>query len=164
MPAAEPVTSPLIRRYDSRDREAVVRMLAASEPWIRLGYGQTDWVIFFSTSWPQTREGFVIEAGGAIAGIALLRPNILLGDYLELFCIAPEARRRGLGVRLLAYLEELVFGRTRNFYVCVSDFNKDARRFYESHGFLEIGPIPDLLIPGSAEILMRKTVGPARAR
>jgi ribosomal protein S18 acetylase RimI-like enzyme len=44
----------------------------------------------------------------------------------------------------------------------VSDFNTQARAFYQKLGYQEIGPLPNLLIPGSAEILLRKTTGPAR--
>jgi len=56
----------------------------------------------------------------------------------------------------------LVFARATNLFACVSDFNTEARRFYGKNGYQEIGPIPNFLIPGSAEILMRKTTGPAR--
>jgi hypothetical protein len=58
-------------------------------------------------------------------------------------------------------LEELVFARGKNLFVCVSDFNHDARRFYQRHKYHEVGAIPNLLIAGSAEILLRKTIGPA---
>ena len=85
-----------------------------------------------------------------------------MGDYLELLAIAPGARGKGLGSMLLNHLEELVFARAKNLFVCVSDFNQEARRFYRKHGYQKIGPIPNFLIPGSAEILMRKTVGPVR--
>lgn len=150
-----------IRPYAPDDREAVVRMLADSDPWKQLGYDAADWERLFRTL-PQGRDCFVIEADGVAAGVALLRPRFLLGDYLELLAIAPPARGRGLGSTLLTHLEGLVFARTKNLFVCVSDFNQRARQFYQRHGFREIGPIPNLLVPGSAEILMRKTTGPAR--
>jgi ribosomal protein S18 acetylase RimI-like enzyme len=46
----------------------------------------------------------------------------------------------------------------------VSDFNEQARAFYKKHGYQEIGPMPNFLIPGSAEMLLRKTAGPVRAK
>ena len=152
---------PTIRAYKPEDREAVVRMLADSEPWKRLGYTAADWARLFDAI-PQGRDAFIIETNGAVAGLALIRPRFLMGDYLELLAIAPAARGKGLGGTLLNYLEGLVFARAKNLFVCVSDFNQEARRFYRRHGYQKIGPIPNLLIPGSAEILMRKTVGPAR--
>jgi ribosomal protein S18 acetylase RimI-like enzyme len=136
-------------------------MLADSDPWKRLGYSASEWERIFHLPF-QGREGFVIEAAGTAAGVALLRPRFLLGDYLELLAVSPKEQGRGLGGTLLAHLEDLVFARVRNLFVCVSDFNQDARRFYARHGYQEIGPIPNLLIPGSAEILLRKTMGPAR--
>jgi hypothetical protein len=57
----------------------------------------------------------------------------------------------------------VVFRRAKNLFVCVSDFNHQARRFYERNGYTEIGPILHLLIPGSSEILLRKTTGPAKS-
>jgi hypothetical protein len=60
------------------------------------------------------------------------------------------------------HVESLVFARTKNLFACVSDFNKGAREFYRKLGYHEIGPMPNFLIPGSAEILLRKTAGPAR--
>ncbi len=153
----------IIRPYVEGDREAAVRMLAGSDPWKTLGYTATDLDSLFDTM-PQGREAIVIEHHGNVAGLALLRQRFLMGDYLELLVIAPSARGKGLGRALLTYLEGLVFARAKNLFVCVSDFNKEARRFYQKHGYQEIGPMPNFLIPGSAEILLRKTAGPARAK
>jgi ribosomal-protein-alanine N-acetyltransferase len=76
--------------------------------------------------------------------------------------VADWAKRKGLGGTLLGHIEPLVFGRTKNLFACVSDFNDQARHFYKKQGYQEIGPMPNFLIPGSAEILLRKTSGPAR--
>lgn len=153
--------SPLIRPYAPSDREAVVLMLGESDPWKTLGYRAADWERLFAAP-PQGRDGYVVEAEGTVAGLALLRARFLFGDYLELLAVAPGRQGRGLGGALLDHVEERAFARGQNLFVCVSDFNEGARRFYRRHGYAEIGPIPNLLIPGTAEILMRKTIGPAR--
>jgi ribosomal protein S18 acetylase RimI-like enzyme len=62
----------------------------------------------------------------------------------------------------MAHAETRGFARAPNFFLCVSDFNQDAREFYQRLGYREIGSIPDLIIAGHSEILMRKTQGPAR--
>ena len=152
----------VVRSYKPEDRAAVIAMLAGSEPWKQLGYGETDWNKLFDPL-PAGREGFVIESGGAVAGFALLRPKFLMGDYLELLVVAPAARSNGLGSALLKHIESLVFVRVKNLFACVSDFNAEARKFYQKNGYQEIGPMPNLLIPGSAEMLLRKTAGPARS-
>ena len=153
--------SQAIRPYKPEDRTAIVAMLAGSEPWKKLGYTDSDWRKLFDPL-PGGREGFVIESGGAVAGFALLRPKFLMGDYLELLVVAPSARSKGLGSALLRHIEGLVFARVKNLFACVSDFNAEARQFYKKNGYQEIGPMPNFLIPGSSEMLLRKTAGPAR--
>ena len=157
-----PVT-PTIRSYRSQDRDAVIRMLADSDPWKRLGYQAAHWERLFHPL-PPGREGYVIERDGVASGLALLRQRFLFGDYLELLAIAPSAQGQGLGRLLLAHVEGIVFARVKNLFICVSDFNTGARRFYQRQGYQEIGPIPNFLIPGTAEILLRKTTGPALER
>ncbi len=155
------MTYPLVRHMAAEDCDVVIAWLTQSEPWTILGYGPSDWERYFSPL-PQGRERFVIARDGEVAGVAVVRQNFLLGDYLELFGIAPAARGQGLGTVLLKHVESLVFGRTHNLFACVSDFNIDARGFYRRHGYQEIGSLPDLIVRGSAEIFLRKTLGPAR--
>jgi ribosomal protein S18 acetylase RimI-like enzyme len=152
---------PIIRPMRPEDRPAAIDLLANADPWRRLGYTSEDWDRIFAPI-PQNRETYVIECGSVFAGLAVVRQKFLIGDYLELLGIAEGAQDRGLGTRLLAHVESIVFARTKNLFACVSEFNEPARRFYARHGYREIGPIPDLLITGATEILLRKTTGPAR--
>ena len=46
--------------------------------------------------------------------------------------------------------------------VCVSDFNHAARRFYARSGYQQVGTLGDLLVAGSAELLLRKTIDASR--
>lgn len=155
------MTSPCIRTMRVEDRDPVVQLLGASDPWITLGYTAADWDRVFCPI-PQGRDSYVAEFDGRVAGIALVRQKFLLGDYLELLGVADWARRKGIGGLLLAHIEPLVFSRTKNLFACVSDFNTAARTFYKRMGYQEIGPMPNLLTPGSAEIFLRKTMGPTR--
>lgn len=155
------MTDPIVRPMTAEDRNAVIELLAGSDPWKRLGYQAGDWDIYF-TPLPQGRDSYVVDQNGKVAGIAIVRQKFLLGDYLELLAVAGWARGKGLGGKLLGYIEPIVFGRTQNLFACVSDFNAQARAFYKKHGYQEIGPMPNFLIPGSAEMLLRKTAGPAR--
>src|SRR5215467_3554149 len=150
----------VIRPFTAEDRPAVIALLD-SDPWRRLGYSAADWNRLLTTPL-EGREGLVLAADGAVSGLALVRRNFLAGDYLELFAVAAAVRGRGLGSALLAHLEAMVFARARNFFVCVSDFNEGARRFYASHGYAHVGTLPNLLVPGSAELLLRKSAGPVR--
>jgi [ribosomal protein S18]-alanine N-acetyltransferase len=157
------MNEPVIRDMTPNDRDAVVQLLAESDPWKTLGYSSADWNRIFCPL-PQGRNAYVVEVKGKVAGIAIVREKFLLGDYLELLGIALWARGKGLGGTLLRHIEPIVFGRTKNLFACVSDFNEQARAFYKKHGYQEIGPMPNFLIPGSAEMLLRKTAGPVRAK
>jgi ribosomal protein S18 acetylase RimI-like enzyme len=150
-----------IRDMQPDDRDTVVQLLAESDPWKRLGYTEDDWNRIFCPT-PQGRDSYVIELDGRVAGIAIVKQKFLLGDYLELLGVSGWARGKGIGRRLLGHVEQLVFGRTKNLFACVSDFNTGAREFYKKQGYREIGPMPNFLIPGSAEMLLRKTAGPTR--
>ncbi|MDH4305475.1 MAG: GNAT family N-acetyltransferase [Nitrospira sp.] len=155
------MTTSTIRTMVPDDRKAIIQLLSDSEPWNTLGYGADDWSRIFCPI-PQGRDCYVSELEGQVAGIAIVKQKFLLGDYLELLGVAVWARQKGVGGQLLKHIEDLVFQRTKNLFACVSDFNEPARAFYNRQGYQEIGPMPNFLIPGSAEILLRKTVGPAR--
>ena len=155
--------APNIRFYEPADRESLVSMLSVSEPWQTLGYDRDDWdKLFRIIEAGPPRESFVIEHDGQPSGLAVMRRKFLFGDYLELLAVSPARRGQGLGRTLLAHVEGKVFERANNFFTCVSDFNTDARRFYESQGYAEVGRLKDFLVDGRDEILLRKTTGPAR--
>ncbi|MCP9451318.1 MAG: GNAT family N-acetyltransferase [Nitrospira sp.] len=150
-----------IRPMHPADRSAVVQILDGSDPWQRLNYTAADWDRIFCPL-PQGKDSYVAELDAQIAAIAVVRRNFLAGDYLELLAVAPGIRRQGVGRRLLEYVEQTVFVRAKNLFACVSDFNEQARAFYRKLGYREVGLLVDFLIAGSSEVLIRKTVGPAR--
>ncbi|MBY0275025.1 GNAT family N-acetyltransferase [Candidatus Binatia bacterium] len=160
--AADDLQQPtFIRRLERRDVPRLVRLLATSQPWLRLGYGTADWRRLLGGPLAD-RDAWVIAEVGRARGIAIVRRTFLAGGYLELLAIEEAARGSGLGARLLEHCENAVLACAPNFFVCVSDFNDGARRFYEGHGYVQVGRLDDLLIPGSAELLLRKTTGPRR--
>ena len=135
--------------------------LLDSDPWRRLGYGREDWLRLLATPL-DGREAWVAMTPNDVVGLALVRPRFLAGDYLELFAVAEAARGKRCGATLLAHVEAVTFARGRNLFVCVSDFNGGAQRFYARQGYDHVGTLPDLLVAGSAELLLRKTAGPVR--
>lgn len=77
--------------------------------------------------------------------------------YLKRFGVDPAFGGKGLGSFLLDSLErELLSQQRRDLFLLVSDFNLDAQRFYQRHGYREVGRVPDLVLPGVAEVLFRK--------
>jgi [ribosomal protein S18]-alanine N-acetyltransferase len=154
------ITNATIREMALDDRRAVIDILTTSDPWKRLGYTASSWDQIF-TPLPQGRDTFVVDLAGHVVGVAILRQRFLFGDYLELLAVDPSMKGQGIGSQLLRHVESITFARAQNLFACVSDFNDSARNFYKSQAYQEIGPMPNFLIPGSAEILLRKTAGPA---
>lgn len=79
-----------------------------------------------------------------------------LSPYIKLIGIQPGQSGLGIGGRLLDEVERRVTETSRDLFLLVSDFNLDAQRFYERHGFERIGAIPAYVVPDVAEVLYRK--------
>jgi len=133
------------------------RLVLASEPWITLGYGEDEAQSIVRSSVADNL--LLARVGGRTVGFALSAPGVLIGEYLKILAVEPAHRRRQVGRRLMEELERRAFERWPNVYLCVSDFNRDARAFYRRLGYEEVGVLGNLLLPGKGEVLMRKTVG-----
>lgn len=153
--------APTVRAMEPRDRDAIVELLTTSEPWITLGFTRADWLAAFDPVLTD-REAYVADVSGEAAGIAVVRPSYMLGDYLNLLAVAAGERGRGLGRLLVEHVEQVAFARAKNLFICVSDFNTRARGFYARMGYEEVGVLRDLIVAGRSEILLRKTSGPFR--
>jgi ribosomal protein S18 acetylase RimI-like enzyme len=139
------------------DAEWCARLMSASEPWLTLRRGYEDSLRIVSDP---SREVHVAWGRAERLGFAVLSMKGAFVGYLQAICVAPEARGRGVGSWLMAFVEERVFRESPNFFLCVSSFNPDARRLYEHLGFEVVGTLRDYIVRGHDEILMRKTKGP----
>ena len=142
-----------------QDAELCARMMEHSEPWITLGRGYEAGLAMLRDA---ARERHLALLDGDRAGFVVLLLHGALTGYLQTICVAPGLRGKGIGGALMDFAEALVFAHHPNFFLTVSDFNVDARRFYERRGFRTIGELKDYLVAGRSEILMRKTRGPIR--
>jgi [ribosomal protein S18]-alanine N-acetyltransferase len=133
------------------------KVMAASEPWITLGRDEgTSRTILTDAD----KERYVLLDGGERSAFLILNLKGALAGYIQIICVAPASRGRGLGTRLMAFAEECILRRTPNVFLCVSSFNGGARRLYERLGYRPVGELPDFLVAGHSETLMRKTIGP----
>ncbi len=133
--------------------------MTASEPWITLGRGYLESLRLLQDP---TRETYLARQDGARVGFIILNMKGAFVGYVQTICVAPEARGRGLGTRILAFAEERIFRESPNVFMCVSSFNPDAQRLYERLGYERVGELRDYLVRGHSEILLRKTIGPIR--
>ena len=106
----------------ARTREQVAHWLAQPESTVLVAQGE-DGVVGLAVLLTRTPSGFA----GAVPRKVVEVDNLV---------VRPDQRGRKVGRRLLAAAVE--WSRQRratHVEVCVHDFNRDARRFYESFGF-----------------------------
>src|SRR5439155_12657485 len=106
------------------------------------------------------REAYVLAHGSELLGFLLLNMKGPFIGYIQIVCVRPECQRQGLGSRLVHWAEERIFRDSPNVFLCVSSFNRDARRLYERLGYTLVGELKDYQVAGHSEFLMRKTRGP----
>lgn len=130
--------------------------LAKMDPWRHLGIGANALLATMVSVSPDS-ESYGVYQNGTLVGVAVIRRGWLFGDYLKLFGIFSETQRAGCGREALRVLYNKSYNRgSHNLWACVSAFNERALSFYQRNGFEKIGTIPDLVIVGEDEILIRK--------
>jgi ribosomal protein S18 acetylase RimI-like enzyme len=101
---------------------------------------------------------FVAEHQQEIAGFAWAHPHgaFLAAPYLRFIAVGEGMRGLGIGSLLLDEYEKRTASVGKDFFLLVSDFNSSAIRFYEQHGYGQVGILPDFSVHGIGEIIMVK--------
>ena len=141
---------------ESADLRTCARIMAGAEPWLTLG---RDYKACLRTVTAPVREVYAAKEAGQPLGFIILQMTGTFKGYIQIVCVAPEARGRGIGTRLLSFAEERIFRESPNIFMCVSSFNKGARRLYKRLGYIKTGVLKDFIAKGYDEFLLRKTVG-----
>ena len=149
----------VIRAAYATDYPVLAEMMTQSDPWLRLGIGYDD--LYAIVSDP-IREVYVAQLDDSIVGGVIIEMKGALTGYIKSICILPDHRGRGIGGLLMEYVEARIFREKPNVFLCVSDFNHEAQRFYEALGYGVVGVLDDYLVSGLGEVLMRKTIAPIK--
>ncbi len=101
---------------------------------------------------------FVAELEGRAEGFAWIdgRGAFSSAPYLRLIAVDSKLRGGGVGAALLAEYEARTAGIRWGWTLMVSDFNTAAQCFYEKHGYVRAGAIPEFAHKGITEIIMAK--------
>ncbi len=76
--------------------------------------------------------------------------------YVRTIAVRKKFRGRGIGKKLLSFIETVAFKDYSKLFLTYSDFNEQAGKLYEKIGYKEICIIPDLFKEGVAEHIMMK--------
>lgn len=139
------------------EARACAQMMASSDPWVL--FGRTFEQCLARVTSPEG-EVWVARADGTPLGFIIIVTQGAFVGYIQIVCVAAEARGDGVGSRLVAFAEERIFRQFPNVFLCVSSINPRARQLYERLGYSLVGELDDYLVRGHSEFLMRKSVGP----
>lgn len=137
------------------DYEWAAQLMASSEPWITL---QRD---IDGARLAVRRPGtqlFLAHRSGVPVGFILLADYGFAGAaYVASIGVAPDIRGIGIGSQLLQWIEKRYHSRG-NVFLLVSSFNTGAQRLYFRNGYEKIGEIPDFVVAGHSELILRKSL------
>src|SRR5690554_1469932 len=87
----------------------------------------------------------VADMDGTVSGLIWFQLQGAFGrsGYVRLLVTGEQAQGQGIGARLLALAEQTVFAQTGDMFLLANCDNAAARRFYERHGYAQVGSIPD---------------------
>jgi [ribosomal protein S18]-alanine N-acetyltransferase len=152
----------VIERLQSEaEAQACARLMTSSEPWITLGRTHETSLRMMRDP---TREVYVARDETGLAGFLILCTTGAFVGYIQTICIHPDRRGQGLGSRLIQFAEARILEESPNVFMCVSSFNREARRLYQRLGYHEVGELTNYIVDGYSEILLRKTQGPLEPR
>ncbi len=151
------ITLAIARLTDDAEARACARLMTESEPWLTLG---RTYEASLGIIQDPSREVYVARDERGLAGFLILCMTGAFVGYIQTVCIHPERRGQGLGSKLVEFAEQRILAESPNVFMCVSSFNRDARRLYERLGYRVVGELTDYIMQGHSEILLRKSVGP----
>lgn len=131
--------------------------IAAIDPWRMLGYRPAALARYLARK-ARTRNVWIARTtgGAAPSGVVVADDGFLLGGFIALLAVRPEASGKGLGRALVERVAAEIFAARRWLFVSCDGNNHAALRFYRKLGFSRVGRLPDLVRPGNVEILLRK--------
>ncbi|HEU4378995.1 MAG TPA: N-acetyltransferase [Hyphomicrobiaceae bacterium] len=145
--ALQPITAAMADRLG----EAIAQI----GPWAHYAIADTALAEAFKSTGTITAS-YQIECAGESAGAVVIRPQWLVGAYLQMLAVLPAFQGQGIGTRVVAWFEAEARLKGRSAWLCVSAFNPGAQRLYRTHGFELVARLADLVRDGDDELLMRK--------
>jgi ribosomal protein S18 acetylase RimI-like enzyme len=137
------------------------------EPWRGLGYSAAPLGRYLGRM-AKEREVWIARASlGRAApslGLVVVQDGFLLGAFVSLLAVRPEAAGQGVGRALMEDVAARVLAKRSWLFVSCDAANTRALAFYRKLGFQRVGRLPDLIKPKRDELLLRRGRGPETSR
>jgi ribosomal protein S18 acetylase RimI-like enzyme len=129
------------------------------EPWRGLGYSAAPLGRYLGRM-AKEREVWVARATAGRAapslGLVVVQDGFLLGAFVSLLAVRPEAAGQGVGRALMEDVAARVLAKRSWLFVSCDAANARALAFYRKLGFQRVGRLPDLIKPKRDELLLRR--------
>jgi ribosomal protein S18 acetylase RimI-like enzyme len=133
------------------------QLMSTSEPWITLQRTYEDSLKVVQNPLAET---WIVRVGSDFTGFGVIWLQGAFVGYIQSLAVEPGFRERGLGKKLLQFLEARIFERQPNVFICCSSFNTGVLELYKQFGYEIVGHLRDFVVHGHSEILMRKSIAP----
>ncbi len=153
-----------IHEAELQDIPEMAEIIASAEAWISYGIDYNQARRMLSTL-PDALYVAISVKTGEVVGFGSLRRDGVgnIGAYVRLFAVKDKYRGRGVGRQLMDFIWQIAVQTSPNLFLICSENNREALAFYEKMGFARVGVMPDLVVAGRHEVLMRRTSGPLKS-
>jgi ribosomal protein S18 acetylase RimI-like enzyme len=142
---------------NEQDKIFCAEQMSSSEPWITL---QRSFEQSLQCIDDPLSEVFLAKCDNQMVGFAIIKLRGAFTGYIQSILIFKECQRMGYGHKFISLLEEYIFSRCPNVFICASSFNPGALKLYQESGYKMVGELTDYIVARHSEILLRKSIAP----
>lgn len=148
----------IVRPLQPADVAACARIMAENPLWQRYGVTQASAYQRLISGQEQAAGILVAETGSEVAGFIwyVEKGAFARSGYIMLIGVDLAQQGKGVGEILMEEAERILFEKSEDVLLLVSDFNEGAQRFYQRRGYERVGSLPGYVLPDVSELIYRK--------